>query len=147
MMNQEILIFNYLDHTCTEKEREQVEQLLEQDNQFLDLFLELQQANDLMLQNSLDEVSVSFTSNVMKQIKASETFQYTQQSTIAKFLLPFVLVLSFIIALNKIQLMPSQIKQILVMLPETTAFYLIGLSILYISIDFFLVRREMQSKT
>lgn len=144
-MNQEILIFNYLDNTCTVKEREQVEYLLKEDPQFLELFLELQQANDFMFQQPLDTVSNSFSASVMKQIKTSEAFEYTQQSTIAKLLLPVVLVLSLLITLSKIHLIPSQVQQVLAIVPQTTVFYIIALSVLFISIDFFLVRKEMKA--
>lgn len=145
-MDQEILIFNYLDNTCTSKEREQVEQLLEKDGQFLELFLELQQANDLMVQQPLETTSNSFASNVLKTINASEPIQYTQQSTIARLLFPIILTLSVLITLSKVQFMPNQVRQILAMMPQSTALYLIALGAFFITVDFFLVRKDLQKE-
>jgi anti-sigma factor RsiW len=66
-------IWNYLDGNCTEQERQQIAKLIDSDPTYKAFYEEAEQMNaDFMLMEA-DEPSMSFTRNVMDQVKAEPT--------------------------------------------------------------------------
>lgn len=64
----EDLIWNYLDNTCSNEEKLQVEQLLNSDVVFRNKFNEIKALHQSLFTADLDEPSMRFTQNVMDSI-------------------------------------------------------------------------------
>lgn len=62
-------LWNYIDNNCTPKERATVEARLALDKAYQDLYQELLAVHQELTSIELDEPSMSFTRNVMEQVK------------------------------------------------------------------------------
>lgn len=62
-------LWNYIDNSCTPKEREAIEAKLAVDAAYQQLYQELLLVNSHLDKLELDEPSMSFTRNVMEQVK------------------------------------------------------------------------------
>ncbi|HEY6975587.1 MAG TPA: hypothetical protein VH396_04820 [Chitinophagaceae bacterium] len=70
--NIEQRLWNYIDNVCDEEEREKIEVLLQNDDEWKKKYQELQQVNRLMHESvELEEPSMRFTKNVMEEIAQS----------------------------------------------------------------------------
>jgi len=70
MTKLEEQLWNYIDGFCSQKEQEEIEKKLAEDQSFRDLYAQLLTVNQqLNTHLELDEPSMSFTRNVMEQVK------------------------------------------------------------------------------
>jgi len=70
MTKQEEQLWNYIDGFCSEKEQEEIEKKLAEDQSLMDLYEQLLKVNQqLNTHLEIDEPSMSFTRNVMEQVK------------------------------------------------------------------------------
>ena len=67
----EELIWNYLDNTCTTGERQQVELMLNENEEFKAKFYEIKALHQALFEADLDEPSMRFSMNVMDKINAT----------------------------------------------------------------------------
>ncbi|MES2274476.1 MAG: hypothetical protein V4592_00520 [Bacteroidota bacterium] len=65
-------LWNYIDGTCTNAEREQISQLIIHDEEYKQQYAELMQLNNEFSSIELDEPPMAFTYNVMEQIRTQE---------------------------------------------------------------------------
>ena len=83
MNNLEQRIWDYLDGTCSEQERKEIECLMESDPDSKAIYMELKSLNQEFSKFEMDEPSMSFTRNVMEKVKL-EPLPGTFRSSIDK---------------------------------------------------------------
>jgi len=72
LSNIEQRLWNYIDNVCDAQEREMIEVLLQNDDQWKGKYQELQRVNQLMHESiELEEPSMRFAKNVMEEIAKS----------------------------------------------------------------------------
>lgn len=83
MNNLEQRIWDYLDRTCSEQERKEIESLIESDSDCRAIYMELKSVDHDFSKLEMDEPSMGFTRNVMERVKL-EPFPGTFKSLIDK---------------------------------------------------------------
>lgn len=109
-MEQEMIIFRYLDGESSEAEQQQVQHLLETDTEFRALFQQIQSSEELVNNYFLQEPSANFTSSILRQINGKIEFNMFD-STLLKVFAGLLLCLGILFAVNSIYNPKSSIFQ------------------------------------
>ena len=111
-MEQEMIIFRYLDGESSEAEQQQVQHLLETDTEFRALFQQIQSSEELVNNYFLQEPSANFTSSILRQINGKIEFNMFD-STLLKVFAGLLLCLGILFAVHSIYNPNSSIFQAL----------------------------------
>lgn len=109
-MEQEMIIFRYLDGESSEAEQQQVQHLLETDTEFRALFQQIQSSEELVNSYFLQEPSANFTSSILRQINGKIEFNLFD-STLLKVFAGLLFCLGILFAVNSIYSLNSSIFQ------------------------------------
>jgi len=142
----EDLIFRYLDGECTVTEIETVEARLETDHEFATVFAQLHEANELLMNSSLDMPKRGFANRVMKSLQV-QRFPAIQDSFIVKIGLAMLL---FLVAAFTLVAVPELGDYINLSLPDilsrNTIVYATLLLFFFMVLDWFLTKRAAKLK-